>query len=355
MINKVISVETSCDDTSVAIVDHRGFVIDQLTASQDLQHTPYGGVVPEIASRNHSIALLPLIDSILKKNNMNFENIDGFTVTNRPGLIGSLIVGLMTVKALSESLGKPFIGVNHLEGHLLAPFLKDNQYTPSDDFDYPFIALAVSGGHSSLYWVKAFSDYTIIGTTKDDAAGEAFDKFAKMVGLGYPGGVLVDRKAQTGNAQKYSFPRSLIGEKNLMMSFSGLKSSAHRLITSLDAATLEKDKADLCASFQEAVVDVLMHKLVYAAQIYKTKKVVITGGVSANSRLRQRCEDLKLQGYQVVIPPLRYCTDNAAMIGYTGIQYLNRDEKSELNLGPMSNSKESDFKIDLYQEPEKRK
>ena len=355
MINKIISVETSCDDTSVAIVDHRGFVIDQVTASQDLQHTPYGGVVPEIASRNHSIALLPLIDSILKKNNMTFENIDGFTVTNRPGLIGSLIVGLMTVKALSESLGKPFIGVNHLEGHLLAPFLKDAQYTPPEDFNYPFIALAVSGGHSSLYWVKAFSDYTIIGTTKDDAAGEAFDKFAKMVGLGYPGGVLVDRKAQAGDPQKYSFPRSLIGEKNLMMSFSGLKSSAHRLITSLDAATLEKDKADLCASFQEAVVDVLMHKLVYAAQIYKTKKVVITGGVSANSRLRQRCEDLKTKGYQVVIPPLRYCTDNAAMIGYTGIQYLNRDEKSESNLGPMSNSKESDFKIDLYQEPEKRK
>ena len=355
MINKIISVETSCDDTSVAIVDHRGFVIDQVTASQDLQHTPYGGVVPEIASRNHSIALLPLIDSILKKNNMTFENIDGFTVTNRPGLIGSLIVGLMTVKALSESLGKPFIGVNHLEGHLLAPFLKDAQYTPPEDFDYPFIALAVSGGHSSLYWVKAFSDYTIIGTTKDDAAGEAFDKFAKMVGLGYPGGVLVDRKAQAGDPQKYSFPRSLIGEKNLMMSFSGLKSSAHRLITSLDAATLEKDKADLCASFQEAVVDVLMHKLVYAAQIYKTKKVVITGGVSANSRLRQRCEDLRTKGYQVVIPPLRYCTDNAAMIGYTGIQYLNRDEKSESNLGPMSNSKESDFKIDLYQEPEKRK
>lgn len=350
MINKVISVETSCDDTSVAIVDHRGFVIDQLTASQDLQHTPYGGVVPEIASRNHSIALIPLIDSILKKNDMTFDHIDGFAVTNRPGLIGSLIVGLMTIKALSESLNKPFVGVNHLEGHLLAPFLKDAQYSPPEDFDYPYVALAVSGGHSSLYWVKSLSDYTIIGTTKDDAAGEAFDKFAKMIGLGYPGGVLVDRMAQTGDKKKYSFPRSLILEKNLMMSFSGLKSSAHRLINSLDAETIEKDKADLCASFQEAVVDVLIHKLVYAAQIYKTKKVVITGGVSANSRLRARCEELKVKGYQVVIPPLRYCTDNAAMIGYTGIQYLNRGEKSDINLGPASSSNETDFKIDLYQE-----
>jgi N6-L-threonylcarbamoyladenine synthase len=355
VINKIISVETSCDDTSVAIVDHHGFVIDQVTASQDLQHTPYGGVVPEIASRNHSISLLPLIDTILKKNNMTFDNIDGFTVTNRPGLIGSLIVGLMTIKALSESLNKPYIGVNHLEGHLLAPFLKDAQYAPPQDFDYPYVALAVSGGHSSLYWVKGLSDYTIIGTTKDDAAGEAFDKFAKMVGLGYPGGVLVDRMAQNGDSKKYSFPRSLILEKNLMMSFSGLKSSAHRLITSLEPETLEKDKADLCASFQEAVVDVLIHKLVYAAQVYGTKKMVITGGVSANSRLRARCEELKNKGYQVVIPPLRYCTDNAAMIGYTGIQYLNRNEKSEYSLGPMSTSKETDFKIDLYQEPEKPK
>ncbi len=353
MINKIISVETSCDDTSVAIVDHLGFVIDQLTASQDLQHTPYGGVVPEIASRNHSISLLPLIDSILKKNNLNFNDIDGFAVTNRPGLIGSLIVGLMTIKALAKSLDKPFIGVNHLEGHLLAPFLKDENYSPPANFNYPYIALAVSGGHSSIYWVKALSDYTIIGTTKDDAAGEAFDKFAKMMGLGYPGGILVDRMAKSGDPKKYSFPRSLIAEKNLMMSFSGLKSSAHRLIMSLEPEILKHDQADLCASFQEAVVDVLMHKLIYATQIYKTKKVVITGGVSANSRLRSRCEELKAQGFEVVIPPLRYCTDNAAMIGYTGIQYLNRQEKSDENLGPMSNSKETDFKMDLFQEPER--
>lgn len=349
MIKKIISVETSCDDTSVAVVDSQGFVIEQLTASQDLEHTPYGGIVPEIASRNHSISLLPLIESILTKTKMTFLDIDGFAVTNRPGLIGSLIVGLMTIKALSESLQKPFIGINHLEGHLLAPFLKDANYAPPENFDYPYIALAVSGGHTSLYWVKGFSDYTIIGTTKDDAAGEAFDKFAKMLNLGYPGGVQVDRLSQTGDINKYSFPRSLILEKNLMMSFSGLKSAAHRLLQTLDEATLENDKSHLCASFQEAVVDVLIHKLTFAAEVYETKKIVITGGVSANSRLRFKAEQLKDKGYSVVIPPLRYCTDNAAMIGYAGILYLNRGQHSEVNLGPASQSYAEDFKISLFE------
>ena len=353
MFKKIISVETSCDDTSVAIVDNYGFVIDQLTAGQDLEHALYGGVVPEIASRNHSIALLPLIDSILTKNNFTFADIDGFAVTNRPGLIGSLIVGLMTVKALSESLKKPYIAVNHLEGHLLAPFLTDKNHSleiQHEQFNYPYVALAVSGGHSSLYWVKNFSEYTIIGTTKDDAAGEAFDKFAKMLGLGYPGGVQVDHLAKLGNAKKYNFPRSLILEKNLMMSFSGLKSSAHRLLQSLTPEIIDQEKNDLCASFQEAVVDVLIHKLIYAAKINNTKKIVITGGVSANSRLRERCEDLKKQGYSVVIPPLRYCTDNAAMIGYVGIQYLNQGVYSEHKQGPVPSSLETDFKINLYQE-----
>lgn len=348
MIGKVLSIESSCDDTSVAIVAADGEVIAQMTASQDLEHVPYGGVVPEIASRNHSLALLPLIDGILKKANYTFADIDGFCVTNRPGLIGSLIVGIMTIKALAQSLNKPFIGVNHLEGHLLAPFLKDGQYQPDTSFSYPYVALAVSGGHTSLYWVEGFSKYTIIGTTKDDAAGEAFDKFAKMIGLGYPGGVQVDRMSVHGDKKKYDFPRSLILEKNLMMSFSGLKSSAARLVQSLSTDQIKNATADLCASYQEAIVDVLIHKLKYAADIYKTKKLVITGGVSANSRLRGRVEELKKKGFQVVIPPLRYCTDNAAMIGYVGIQYLNQGISSPLDMGPLSSSVANDFKVDLY-------
>jgi N6-L-threonylcarbamoyladenine synthase len=347
--NLVLSVETSCDDTSVALVKADGYVVDQLTASQDLQHSPFGGVVPEIASRNHSMALLPLIDEILKKNNLTFENIDAFAVTNRPGLMGSLIVGVMTIKALSQSLNKPFIGVNHLEGHLLAPFLKDTTYQPPENFDYPYVALAVSGGHTSLYWVENFSNYTIIGTTKDDAAGEAFDKFAKMVGAGFPGGASVDACAKFGDPKKYDFPRSLIHEDSLMMSFSGLKSAAHRLVTKMSPEDIQIEKNNLCASFQDAVVDVLMAKLKMSTKIHQTKKIVITGGVSANSRLRACAMDLAQRGYTIVIPPLRYCTDNAAMIGYAGILHLNNSEHSNLNIGPMASSAIGDFKINLFQ------
>lgn len=347
MIQTVLAVETSCDDTSVALVRNDGFVLGQATASQDLQHAPFGGIVPEIASRNHSVALLPLIDQLLNKCQIKLSDVDGFAVTSRPGLVGSLIVGVMTIKALVQGMNKPFIGVNHLEGHLLAPFLKDQDYAPPEDFNYPYVALAVSGGHTSLYWVKGFADYTIIGTTIDDAAGEAFDKFAKMIGLEYPGGVKVDRLAQTGDPKKFAFPRSMFEQGSLKMSFSGLKSAAHRMLTSMTSEEIEKEKENLCASYQEAIVDVLTQKMLIAAKKYKTNKIVITGGVSANSRLRSQAEELKKKGYQIVIPPIRYCTDNAAMIGYTGIQHLNQGVRSDLNLGPLAASLETDFKKDL--------
>lgn len=343
---RVLSVETSCDDTSVAIVEANGNVVVQVSANQDLAHAPFGGIVPEIASRNHSISLLPLIDHALQKSQLSWKDIHGLAVTNRPGLIGSLIVGIMTLKSISQAFNIPLVGVNHLEGHLLAPFLKDESYAPPSDFDYPYIALAVSGGHSSLYWVKSFAEYEVIGTTKDDAAGEAFDKFAKMVGLGYPGGIQVDHAAQSGNAQKFDFPRSLVNEDNLLMSFSGLKSSAHRLLEKMPVEEIQKNLNDLCASFQEAIVDVLLSKTLKAAQRYKCSKLVITGGVSANSRLRARFQELQPK-YQVVIPPIRYCTDNAAMIGYTGVLRLSRGETSGLNLGPSAQLYENDFKFNL--------
>lgn len=347
-IKTVLAVETSCDDTSVALVQQNGYVLDQVSANQDLQHAPFGGVVPEIASRNHSIALLPLIDHILKKNKLDIQQIDGLAVTNRPGLIGSLIVGIMTMKALSQSSGIPLIGVNHLEGHLLAPFLKDADYAPPEKFDYPYIALAVSGGHSSLYWVTGLGQYTVIGATRDDAAGEAFDKFAKMLGLGYPGGVLVDRLSINGDVKKYDFPRSLILEKNLMMSFSGLKSSAQRLIDKLTTEEKEMHKHDLCASYQEAIVDVLLKKTFLAASRFKCNKIVITGGVSANSRLRFKALEMtQRKKMELVIPPLRYCTDNAAMIGYAGLLRLQKGEFSNLEMGPSSQLLENDFKFDL--------
>ncbi|MEQ1722719.1 MAG: tRNA (adenosine(37)-N6)-threonylcarbamoyltransferase complex transferase subunit TsaD [Pseudobdellovibrio sp.] len=345
-IKRVLAVETSCDDTSVAIVEADGRVLVQVSAHQDLQHAPYGGIVPEIASRNHSISLLPLIQHSLDKANLTWKDIQGLAVTNRPGLIGSLIVGIMTLKSISQAYGIALIGVNHLEGHLLAPFLKDDSYEPPQDFNYPYIALAVSGGHSSLYWVKSLTDYVVIGATKDDAAGEAFDKFAKMAGLGYPGGVQVDNCAKLGDPNKYQFPRSLILEDNLMMSFSGLKSSAHRMLEKMSAEEILKNKNDLCASFQEAIVDVLINKLVKAAERYACNKLVITGGVSANSRLREKVAALSPK-YQCVIPPIRYCTDNAAMIGYTGILRLNRGEKNDLSMGPSPQLYENDFSYDL--------
>jgi N6-L-threonylcarbamoyladenine synthase len=347
-IERVLSVETSCDDTSVAIVETGGKVLAQVSAHQDLHHAPFGGVVPEIASRNHSISLLPLIQHILEKTNLQMSDLDGLAVTNRPGLIGSLIVGLMTMKSISQSMNIPILGINHLEGHLLAPFLKDAEYSPPDQFDYPYIALAVSGGHSSLYWVQGLGDYTVIGTTKDDAAGEAFDKFAKMVGLGYPGGVLVDQKSQNGDFKKYDFPRSLLLEDNLMFSFSGLKSSAQRLVSKLAPEEIEANRADLCASFQEAIVDVLLHKTMKAAQRFHSSQIVITGGVSANSRLRFKAQELaQKKKLQLVIPPIRYCTDNAAMIGYAGLLRMQRGESSTIALGPVSQLLVDDFKFDL--------
>jgi N6-L-threonylcarbamoyladenine synthase len=345
-IKRVLAVETSCDDTSVAIVANDGQVLMQVSAHQDLQHAPYGGIVPEIASRNHSIALLPLIQLALDKAQFEWKDIDGLCVTNRPGLIGSLIVGIMTLKSISQAYGIPLIGVNHLEGHLLAPFLRDESYTPPTDFDYPYIALAVSGGHSSLYWVKSFSDYTVIGSTRDDAAGEAFDKFAKMIGLNYPGGVQVDQNSKMGDKNKYLFPRSLVNEDNLMMSFSGLKSLAQRLVEKMPPELVLSERANLCASYQEAIVDVLIAKMTKAAKRYNCRKLVITGGVSANSRLRERVNELTRQ-FQVVVPPLRYCTDNAAMIGYVGIMRLNRGEKNDLNMGPSPQLLETDFTYDL--------
>lgn len=344
MIQKVLAVETSCDDTSVAIVDSSARVIVQVSMTKDLDHAVFGGIVPEIASRNHTFALLPLIDEALKKSNLTWDDIDGLAVTNRPGLIGALIVGLVTVKSLALAKNKPMIGVNHLEGHLLAPFLSDDQYQPQFAFGEPYIALAISGGHTSLYYVKGLGQYKILGTTQDDAAGEAFDKFGKIIGLGFPGGVHVDQWSKNGDVKKYNLPRSMIHDDSLNMSFSGLKSAAHRLVQELGPEEVEKNKADLCASFQEAIVDVLLAKLEKAAVQYRVNRIVITGGVSANSRLRFRAEALaKTKKWQLAIPPLRYCTDNAAMIGLVGLLRLLKGERHQSDLGPSPKSWPEDF------------
>lgn len=345
MIEKVLAIETSCDDTSVAIVDRSGWVHSVVSAAQDWEHELYGGIVPEIAARNHSVALIPLIEEAFKKANMKWSDIQGIAVTNRPGLVGALIVGLVTAKSLSQAKKIPFLGVNHLEGHLLAPFLKDAQYAPPEDFDYPYVGLAISGGHTSLYQINGLGDYRVLGATKDDAAGECFDKFAKMAGLGFPGGVRIDQLAKKGNPKAFDFPRSMIHDDSFNMSFSGLKAAGQRMLEQMGPEKVQEHLPDLCASFQEAIVDVLIAKLDRAAKVFRSKRVILTGGVSANSRLRDRATEwAQKKGLSLVIPPIRYCTDNAAMIGYAGVLRMNAGEFSDINLGPSPQTLPTDFK-----------
>lgn len=354
MFRRVLAIETSCDDTSVAVVESDGRVVACLMAGQDLHHARFGGIVPEIASRNHTHHLLPLIEETLSRADLTIDQIDGFAVTSRPGLIGALLIGLVTVKTLSLTTAKPFIGVNHLEGHLIAPFLKDDTYQPPPGFDFPYVALAVSGGHTTLYRVDGFGKYRVLGRTLDDAAGEAFDKFAKRAGLGFPGGARVDRLSKVGNPKRFEFPRAMLRDERDDMSFSGLKTSAQRLIEEMmpeDREQLAKEAkafldsgstdakpgllADICASFQESVVDILSARLARAATREGVSRVVLTGGVAANSRLRERVLAWsQANGRVAALPPLRFCTDNAAMIGYAGIVRLNSGERSTQKLGP---------------------
>lgn len=343
-IRRVLAVETSCDDTSVALITDQGFVEACCSANQDLAHQPFGGIVPEIASRNHSETILPLIETTLKKSGKGWSEVDGLAVTSRPGLMGSLMVGVVTVKTLALAKKLPWIAVNHIEGHLLAPLLKDAEYSAPPGFDFPYLALAISGGHSHLFKVEGVGRYKLIGRTVDDAAGEAFDKFAARLGLGFPGGVQVDKLAQTGDPKRFAFPRGMIHEANYDFSFSGLKTAGARALEGLSHDERRAAVHDLCASFQEAIVDVLLAKMERAAEASDLGRVVLTGGVSANSRLRERASDMaRRRGWQLAVPPLRYCTDNAAMIGLAGVIRLNRGERSELSLGPRADSAPDDF------------
>lgn len=341
----ILAIETSCDDTSVALVREDAFVSDLLTLNQNTKHEVFGGVVPEVASRVHTEALIVLIDRLLKGANMKASDLSALAVTARPGLIGSLMVGVMVAKTLAYCWKKPLIGVNHLHAHLFAPFLKDETYTPAFSHELPFISLAVSGGHTHLCLVEGISKIMICGQTQDDAAGEALDKFAKSLGLGFPGGERVDRISKGADYTKYSFPRPKQYDKDLHFSFSGLKTAAINLLNSLSEEEKLDQQKNLCASFQFAVVDVLIKKLnLMIDKFSKVKHLSITGGVSANSFLRCQTEALALQrGLDLAIPPLKYCTDNAAMVGFVGWQHLKGNKVSSWDLQPEARNKTEDF------------
>lgn len=328
----VLGIETSCDETSAAIVEN-GTLRSNVTAAQ-LDHARFGGVVPELASRAHQRLIVPVVQQALDTAGVRPNDLDGIAAVNGPGLAGALLVGLSFGKALAFATGKPFIAVNHMEGHLASNLLEDPRP------EYPFLNLTVSGGHTQLVLVRSLHDVTVLGETIDDAAGEAFDKVAKMLGLEYPGGPAVDRRAARGNASAVVFPRPGLDRADDSFSFSGLKTSVLYYLReqAYDPTTAsESFIADVCASFQAAVIDVLVGKLFRAAARERVRAVSIAGGVSANRGLRQRAQHVAdTQGVRLCMPRMEFCTDNGAMIAMAGyLRLMARHTSSfEISIEP---------------------
>jgi N6-L-threonylcarbamoyladenine synthase len=326
----VLGIETSCDETAAAVVEDGRRVRADVVASQILVHARYGGVVPEVASRQHVATIVPVIRRAAADAGVALAEVDGIAVTCGPGLVGALLVGVETAKALGYALGKPVVGVNHLAGHLAAVFLEDPSLPEAPP--YPHLALLVSGGHTALIRVEGPRQMRLLGATRDDAAGEAFDKVGKMLGLGYPGGVVIDRLAAGGRSDAVALPRALRGRDDLDFSFSGLKTAVSSWLAGRQPPE-GAELADVCASFQAAVVDVLVRKSRRALELERLGHLVVCGGVAANRGLRAALAAAAADdGFRLYIPPPKRCTDNAAMIAAAGTQLLMAGVRAPLDL-----------------------
>ncbi len=335
MADIILGIESSCDDTSAAVIKD-GYLLSNVLASQEV-HRAYGGVIPELASRAHQLNIVPVVSQALDQAGITADDLTAIAFTRGPGLLGSLLVGTSFTKGFALATGKPIVEVNHLQGHIMANFIK--QYGKENrQPEFPYLCLLVSGGNSQIVKVNDPLEYEILGQTIDDAVGEAFDKCAKMMGLGYPGGPIVDRLAKEGDPERFHFSKPHI--PGFDYSFSGIKTSLLYFVRDRmaeDPQFMEKNKEDICASFQKALIDILMDKLVKAAKATGIKEVTIGGGVSANSGLRNRMvEEGKKRGWNVYLPEFKFTTDNAAMIAIAGwFHYLN-GERSSLDVAPVS-------------------
>ncbi len=321
----ILGIETSCDDTAASVVADGTTILSSVVSSQIEVHHQYGGVVPELASRKHMEAIVPVVNQAIETSSIELAAIDAIAVTRGPGLIGSLLVGFSFAKAFAFARRIPWTGINHLEGHINSVFLEP------DPPPFPFVALLVSGGHTSLYHVASHTRSELMGQTRDDAAGEAFDKVSKMLGLGYPGGKIISELAEKGDREKIAFPRPYLDKTKSDFSFSGLKTAVSRYIQTHDDED-KKQAPHIAAGFQEAVVDVLSHKLINAAEKKGCNHIALVGGVAANSRLRERIRhEAGIKGMSAYIPSHELCGDNAAMIAATGFHYIKEGIVSDIN------------------------
>ena len=328
----VLGIETSCDETAAAVVADGSRIISSVVASQVAVHHEYGGVVPELASRLHLESIVPVVTRAISDADLTDRDIDGLAVTQGPGLVGALLVGFCFAKSYAFARGLPCAGVDHLQGHLYSALLSD------DPPPFPFVALLASGGHTAVYHVTAVDRYRLLGQTRDDAAGEAYDKVAKMMGLGYPGGAVIDDLAHRGDPVKIQFPRPFLDKEQFDFSFSGIKTAVSRYIQS-DGSDGEEHRADIAAGFQAAVVDVLVHKLLYAAKATGCRHAALVGGVAANQGLREHLKTrAEEDGIHVHAPPLSLCGDNAAMIAAVGYHHLRQGRTIGLDADVYSRS-----------------